>query len=250
MEAGGAWAGVPESILELNSLRASDVGLMLSTRFSKDNARVEIGVDEAGRGPMFGPVVAAAVVLPIDSPVFPYTEMKDSKRFHSKKRIAAVAESIRSGAVAWSVAHRDHAFIDKTNIRAATHAAMHEAITNVLKKVGRPDETLLLVDGIDFTPMPWCSEAKVGFVPHVCLPKGDNKNASIAAASILAKVWRDAHIAELCASDPSLDERYGIAKNQGYGTAQHMAGLRQHGLAAQHRRTFGLCAEIAAAQDN
>ena len=220
---------------------------MLSNRYCDDPIRVEVGVDEAGRGPMFGPVVAAAVVLPVDSPDFPYKDMKDSKRFHSKKRITAVAEKIRAGALAWSVAHRDHAYIDAHNIRAATHAAMHEAITHVLQKMDPSSPPLLLIDGNDFTPLPRCSGEQVGFTPHVCLPKGDNKNASIAAASILAKVWRDAHIAELCALDPTLDARYGLMKNQGYGTAQHMAGLREYGLAPQHRRTFGLCAEIAAA---
>lgn len=222
------------------------VDAMLATRFTQDNSRVEVGVDEAGRGPMFGPVVAAAVVLPVDSADFPYKEMKDSKRFHSKKRIVAVAEKIREGAVAWSVAHRDSVFVDKHNIRVATHAAMHEAITSVLKQTAETAEPLLLIDGSDFTPLPWCGGGHVGFAPHVCIPKGDNKNASIAAASILAKVWRDSHIAELCVLDPTLDERYGLARNQGYGTAQHMAGLREHGLAPQHRRTFGLCAEIAA----
>lgn len=219
---------------------------MLSTRHCADPARIEVGVDEAGRGPMFGPVVAAAVVLPVDSPTFPYKDMKDSKRFHSKKRIAAVAESIRAGARAWSVVQRDHVYIDTQNIRAATHSAMHEAISRVLGKLNPTAPPLLLIDGSDFTPMPWCCAGQIGFAPHVCIPKGDNRHAAIAAASILAKVWRDAHIAELCALDPTLDERYGLTKNQGYGTAQHMAGLREHGLAPQHRRTFGLCAELAA----
>ncbi len=219
---------------------------MLSARYTTDPARIEIGVDEAGRGPMFGPVVAAAVVLPVGSSEFPYNDMKDSKRFHSKKRIAAVAESIRDGALAWAVAHRDHAYIDRVNIRAATQAAMHEAILSVLLKLRPATPPLLLVDGNDFTPLPWSLNGEIGHAPCVCIPKGDNSNASIAAASILAKVWRDAHIAELCKLDPTLDERYGLGKNQGYGTTQHMEGLRKHGLAVGHRRSFGLCAQLAA----
>ena len=218
---------------------------MLSRRHTSDATRIEVGVDEAGRGPMFGPVFAAAVVLPVDSPDFPYKEMKDSKRFHSKKKIKTVAQAIQEGALAWSVGHRDHTYIDTHNIRAATHSAMHEAITNVLNKLSPSAPPLLLIDGNDFTPLPWSSGDQIGFAPCVCLPKGDNKNVSIAAASILAKVWRDAHIADLCDADPTLDERYGLAKNQGYGTAQHMAGLREHGLAKGHRRSFGLCAELS-----
>ncbi len=196
---------------------------------------------------MWGPVFAAAVVIPQDSPTFPYSQMKDSKKFHSKKKIRAVADAIRKEAVAWAVASRDHAFIDRKNIRAATHDAMHEAIRRVLAEVDHKSDPVLLVDGNDFTPLPWSREVgQIGFARHVCITKGDGRVASIAAASILAKVSRDEYVAEACAQDELLQERYGLGKNQGYGTAQHMAGLREHGLSREHRRTFGLCATLSA----
>jgi len=222
---------------------------MLAQRYGSDKERIEIGVDEAGRGPMFGPVYAAAVVLPVDSPSFPYELMKDSKRFHSKTKIQKVAARIKTESLAWAVASRDHAYIDQHNIRAATHSAMHSAIRDVLSHARPKSPPLLLVDGSDFAPMPWSSPGAAGFAPHVCIPKGDNANASIAAASILAKVERDAHIAQLCVADPLLDARYGLGKNQGYGTAQHLAGLRKYGLSRFHRRTFGLCAQLASQID-
>ena len=208
---------------------------------------IEVGIDEAGRGPMLGPVYAAAVVIPRDSCTFPYDLLKDSKKFSSKKKLRAVAEQIREGADAWAVGSRDHASIDRTNIRRATHEAMHDAARSVLaSKACSTGTPLLLVDGNDFTPLPWSpSPGQPGFAHAVCIPKGDSKYQAIAAASILAKVARDDHIASLVAADPQLDERYGLGKNQGYGTKQHMDGLRQYGLSPFHRRSFGLCAQLA-----
>ena len=219
---------------------------MLPRRHTEDPANFEIGVDEAGRGPMWGPVFAAAVVLPLHSSTFPYDQMKDSKRFHSKKKIQAVAAEIRQQATAWAVASRSNKEIDQLNIRAATHGAMHDAIKEVLSKKDQQTRPLLLIDGNDFTPLPWSDSAnEIGFAPHVCVPKGDGRLASIAAASILAKVARDSYVAAACAADPLLDERYGLLRNQGYGTAQHMEGLRTYGLSSEHRTTFGLCRRIA-----
>jgi ribonuclease HII len=219
---------------------------MLPVRYSTDISTIEIGVDEAGRGPMFGPVYAAAVVLPENDPEFPYKDMKDSKRFSSAKKIAKVADIIKEKAVGWGVASCDHAYIDKHNIRSATHTAMHAAIQQVLTKVKPTALTpLLLIDGNDFKPMPWAPEGEIGFAKHVCITKGDNKYASIAAASILAKVTRDQHILSLCEENPELQEHYEIAKNKGYGTANHMKGLREHGLSPYHRRTFGLCSRLS-----
>ena len=200
----------------------------------------EIGVDEAGRGPMFGRVYSAAVVLPKDDS-FRHEWMKDSKRFHSKKRIGEVADYIKEHSVAWAVAYATEQDIDQINIRNATHKAMHEAIRQVLDQAPAKSTTLL-IDGNDFKPLVRLDDANdLCQVPHVCIEKGDNTYTSIAAASILAKVSRDTYIEAMCVADPTLDERYGLSKNKGYGTKQHMDGIRKHGITEYHRRTFGIC---------
>ena len=155
---------------------------------SNYNDIIEIGIDEAGRGPMFGRVYTAAVVLPKDDS-FEHYKMKDSKKFHSKKKINEVAEYIKQHAIYWSVQWEDEKIIDKINIRNATHSAMHKAIKNVII----PNKmTLLLVDGNDFKPYLIINENKgLEQIDHVTIEGGDNKFSAIAAASILAKVERD-----------------------------------------------------------
>jgi ribonuclease HII len=212
---------------------------MLLTRHD-ESVDFEIGVDEAGRGPMLGRVYAAAVVLPKDDTSFRHDWMKDSKRFHSSKRITEVAAHIKENAIAWHVAYATEQEIDKLNIRCATHKAMHEAIRHVHKAVCSRGTVSLLVDGNDFRPFTYYGEDHgIAQIPHACIEKGDNTYTCIAAASILAKVTRDAYIEALCATEPTLDERYGIAKNKGYGTKQHMEGIDRHGASPYHRRTFG-----------
>ena len=225
---------------------------MLST-YHDEAVAVEIGVDEAGRGPMFGRVYCAAVVLPKDDS-FRHEWMKDSKRFHSKKRIQEVATYIKEHSVAWAVAYANETEIDTLNIRNATHKAMHEAVRAVFKQAvvqqvvegdtppAKP--VALLVDGNDFKPFVRLGrENQLVQVPHTCVEKGDNTFTSIAAASILAKVSRDDYIDAMCAADPTLDERYGLSKNKGYGTKQHMDGIREYGITPHHRQTFGICRE-------
>lgn len=225
--------------IDFESSRVYNCTTMLS-KYHDVSVEYEVGVDEAGRGPMFGRVYSAAVVLPKDDS-FRHEWMKDSKRFHSKKRIEEVAAYIREHSTAWAVAYATEQEIDRINIRNATHKAMHEAIRQVLDKLPR-NSTALLVDGNDFRPFVRMSETDgLTQVPHTCVEKGDNTYTSIAAASILAKVSRDAYIEAACAADPTLDERYGLAKNKGYGTKQHLDGIRAHGITAFHRRTFGLC---------
>lgn len=209
-------------------------------KFFDESVDYEIGVDEAGRGPMFGRVYSAAVVLPKDDS-FRHDWMKDSKRFHSKKRIEEVATYIKEHAVAWAVGYATEQEIDQLNIRNATHKAMHNAIRQVLQNIS-DTSIVLLVDGNDFKPFVRFDEAgKVAYVPHTCIEKGDNTYTSIAAASILAKVSRDTYIESMCATDPTLDEHYGLSKNKGYGTKKHMDGIREHGITPHHRRTFGIC---------
>ena len=188
----------------------------LSKCYAIDDESIEIGIDEAGRGPMLGRVYSAAVILPKDES-FNHALMKDSKRFHSDKKIREAADYIKSNAIKWSVGYVSEDMIDKINIRKATHMAMHEAIRGVIDTEG--GKYHLLVDGNDFKPYTLlCEENGIHQVPHTCIEGGDNKFTSIAAASILAKVSRDDYIAELCVENPELDTRYHILKNKGYGT--------------------------------
>ena len=217
----------------------------LKTLYCLDTDVTEIGVDEAGRGPMFGRVYAGAVILP-KSIAFNHHWMKDSKKFHSEKKIREVAEYIKAHAVAWAVAYADEREIDELNIRRATHKAMHRAIQEVMQDQAEQGQqvtsTLLLVDGNDFTPI---LDEKGEKVPYVCIEGGDNAYSCIAAASILAKVARDDYISELCAKEPSLITHYDLLKNKGYGTKKHMDGIKQYGITEWHRRTFGICRGLA-----
>ena len=210
----------------------------LSTRFS-ENGENEVGIDEAGRGPLLGRVYSAAVVLPSDE-FFRHDLMKDSKRFTSDKKIREVADYIKQHAQAWGIGYASEEEIDRLNIRQATFKAMHAAISNAIGT--STQNTLLMVDGNDFKPYTYVdSEDGIIQVPHVCVERGDNRYTCIAAASILAKVARDDYIVKLCDEDPSLDEKYGIMRNKGYGTRTHLQGIVEHGISKYHRRTFGSC---------
>ena len=222
-------------------------------------AFLEIGVDEAGRGPMFGRVYVSAVVLPRDSTQFDFSKMKDSKKFHSDKKIKEVAEYIKTHAISWSVKFAEHAAIDALNIRRATIQTMHEAIRDVCDDIKNRDKNkngedfYLLIDGNDFIPMlhPHPSQSQSHdskqsthlpmHLPYSTIEGGDNTYASIAAASILAKVSRDEYIMELCKQHPDLQEKYDLENNKGYGTKKHMDGIKQHGISEWHRRSFGIC---------
>jgi len=208
---------------------------------------VEVGIDEAGRGPMFGRVYAGAAVLPKDD-TFDHSLMKDSKKFHSKKKIEQVAEYIKANALAWAVEYEDERVIDEINILQATQSAMHKAIKNVLKQLNdkqdkEQDQILLLVDGNYFKPLTVLNKAKtkMATIHYELIEGGDNKFTPIAAASILAKVERDKYIEELCSENPELADRYGIDSNKGYGSKKHMDGIKQYGITKWHRRTFGIC---------
>jgi ribonuclease HII len=214
-----------------------------------DDSSIEIGIDEVGRGPMLGRVYSAAVILPKDD-IFDHSEMKDSKRFSSEKKITEVAEYIKEHAIAWGVGYVDESVIDEINIRQATFRAMHMAIRECFQTFSEQDiETIsfhLLVDGSDFKPyMVMKGEYGLMQIPHTTIVGGDNKYTSIAAASILAKVARDEYINKLCEDNPILNERYGILKNKGYGTATHMAGIKEHGITKYHRKSFGICKQFS-----
>ena len=195
--------------------------------FFRDDATLEIGVDEVGRGPLFGRVYTAAVVLPKEG--FDFAKMKDSKKFHSKKKILEAAQYIKSNAIAWAVTFEDEKVVDELNILQATQKCMHRSVSTVLPKLGA-SSALLLVDGNYFNSYP--------NVPHLCVEGGDDKYASIAAASILAKTERDAYIVDMCEKHPELVERYHLDKNKGYGTKEHIDGIKKYGATEWHRRSF------------
>mgnify|MGYP001470249894 FL=1 len=210
--------------------------------FYNEEFKYEIGIDEVGRGPMLGRVYTAAVILP-KSDIFDHSKMKDSKRFSSKKKINEVAEYIKQNAIAYAVTYEPEDVIDKINILQATHSSMHKAVRAILEKEVVDDKVLLLVDGNNFKPY-MCFDKTTGLysqINHQCIEGGDNKYTAIAAASILAKVERDKYIEELCNEYPQLNERYDLLSNKGYGTKAHMDGIKEHGITAWHRRTYGIC---------
>ncbi len=174
------------------------------------------GIDEAGRGPLAGPVVAAAVILPKDI-FLPF--LNDSKKVTEKRR-DVLFDQIKQEAIAYGIGIASNALIDEINILQATYEAMREAISKLSKT---PD--ILLVDAVH---IPDINIKQVGIV------KGDAKSVNIAAASILAKVTRDRLMLEYDKIYPE----YGFASNKGYGTAKHIEALKAYGACDIHRRSF------------
>ena len=230
--------------------KAQDTECLLKRYYHSDTNIIEIGSDEAGRGPMFGRVYSGAVVLPKDDS-FDHYKMKDSKKFTSKnsKKIQEVADYIKANAIAWAVEYEDERVIDDINILQATQSAMHKAIRNVMKQIKDLDTNnlFLLIDGNYFKPLTIVNKQtnRIENAKFETIEGGDNKFTAIAAASILAKVERDKYIEDLCLQNPELIERYGIDSNKGYGSKRHMDGIREYGITKWHRRTFGLCKEFA-----
>lgn len=207
--------------------------------FNEDSNISEIGVDEAGRGPMFGRVYSAAVILPKDNS-FRHDLMKDSKKFHSKKKITEAFNYIKENSIAYNISFEEHTTIDKHNILSSTYMAMHSAINNI---IDFNVQNMLLIDGNNFKPFTYFNNDTecIASIPHTCVVSGDNKYSAIAAASILAKVARDTYIEELCNQNQYLIDNYDILNNKGYGTKLHIAGIQKHGISPWHRRTFGIC---------
>lgn len=175
------------------------------------------GVDEAGRGPLAGPVAAAAVILPR---TFSCPLLDDSKKLSKKKRDALYEEITQNPEIIWAVATVEADEIDRINILRATHRAMGLALEALKVK---PD--IALVDGL---PVKGLS------LPHEALVKGDGLSLSIAAASVIAKVTRD-RIMEMIATEFPL---YGFERHQGYGTREHLEAIKNHGPCRYHRRSF------------
>jgi ribonuclease HII len=209
---------------------------------SPDAFSYEIGIDEAGRGPMFGRLYVAGVVIPKDGS-FDATGIKDSKKITSVKKRGELFAYIQSHALAYHIQFVEHETIDKINIRQAVLQAMKECVKQISATLKNKNR-LLLIDGDDFPPYMEFDETTQTLqqVPHETVVGGDNKFVSIAAASILAKVARDNYILELCSRFPRL-QIYGLHTNMGYGTKLHLDAIKTHGLTPWHRRTYGCCKE-------
>lgn len=202
---------------------------------------IEAGVDEVARGPLFGPVFAAAVILDKNIPLHKW--LNDSKKV-TRLRRKEVRKWIEENSVAFSVAHISNDLIDEINIRNCAYLAMELAIRNLSVKPER-----ILVDG-DYFPgtvnFGKYDEKITTFVPerldkdieHFTVVGGDAIYANIAAASILAKEYHDDYIKSLILADPTLDLRYSLQSNMGYGTAKHILGLKTHGVTPFHRKSF------------
>jgi ribonuclease HII len=182
----------------------------------------EAGCDEAGRGCYAGPVFAAAVVLPPD---FFHPLLNDSKQVTEENR-NLLRPYIETNALAWAVARVDHDEIDRINILRASFKAMHLALDELKL---RP--RLLLIDGNRFI--------RYRRTPHRCIIQGDSIFASIAAASILAKTWRDEYMRRLHTEFP----QYGWENNKGYGTREHRDAIGRYGLCKYHRKSFNISPE-------
>jgi len=192
-------------------------GLKHERRLRTRGFAIIAGIDEAGRGPLAGPVVAAAVILPER---FRHALLNDSKQLTELRRESIYAELTANAEVHWALAVVEVEEIERLNILRATHEAMRRAVAAL---AALPDH--VLIDGLPVHPFPIAQTALVG---------GDALSFSIAAASVIAKVTRDRIMVEMDARHPG----YGFAQHKGYGTALHLAKLRAHGPCPIHRRSF------------
>jgi ribonuclease HII len=199
---------------------------MLKSRHTED-AEVEVGVDEAGRGCLWGPLMAAAVEWPAESTWSEElraisVQIKDSKKISAKRR-GLLEAAIKKHAVAWSVGRVEATEIDSLGMTKANRLAFVRALQGLGKMPGR-----ILIDGIlpsNYGPT------------EIVEPGGDATYLAIAAASILAKEGRDRIVRELCEAEPGL-AKYGLLSSKGYGTLAHRMAIKEHGMHAQHRRLF------------
>jgi ribonuclease HII len=202
--------------------------MTLTLYFNKES--IEVGTDEVARGCLFGRVYAAAVIWPQEDPpdTSYYPPIRDSKKLTPKKR-EQLKDFIEANAIAFAVSYATEQEIDRLNILAASQLAMHRALDKVRKQV---DFDHILVDGNYFVPYQTYT--------FNTFEKGDDKFFSIAAASILAKVYHDRYIKDLVTEYPDL-EKYGLQSNMGYGSAGHMRAISKYGVSQFHRKTFKPC---------
>ena len=188
--------------------------------------RVIIGMDEVGRGPLAGPVVAGAVALPLQRSDLgkALRGTRDSKEMNALQRLAADG-AIKEIALTWGIGHSSAQEIDTVGILCATKLAMRRALHDALARHAVAPDCLFL----DYLPWPEQRD-----YPVCCIVKGDKLSLSIACASVIAKVWRDQYMTALAERYP----QYGFAQNKGYGTSKHLDALNQHGLCEYHRASF------------
>ena len=189
-----------------------------------NNNIIEVGLDEAGRGPLIGRVYAGVVNF---NNTEVNVDVKDSKKLSAKKR-AVVLKWIQENVDEWAVGWAEPEEIDQINILEATKLAMTRAIDKLDFK-----PTHLVIDGVGW-------EKKFPDYKVQSVVKGDSLYYSIAAASIIAKEYHDAYIKEICENNPELNERYDLLNNMGYGTKKHIEGIKKFGLSNFHRKTFKL----------
>jgi ribonuclease HII len=198
-------------------------------RYAKAGCNPVIGVDEAGRGPLAGPVVVGAVILPKG---FSHPKINDSKKLSEKVREAIYDELIEIEDLQWAVSVVEAAEVDEVNILKATHAGMARSVEKLGVTPG-----MCLIDGLPVPNYPF---------PHEGIVKGDGKSLSIATASILAKVTRDRIMREGAKCYPE----YGFERHKGYGTKAHLEALTRHGPCPLHRRSFQPVAQLCLPVDD
>lgn len=195
--------------------------------------KLEVGIDEAGRGCLFGPVCIAGVIW-LDEDPDESIILRDSKKCSEKYREKCY-EYIIENSVSYSIKMIGNDYIDETNILQSTLDGMHQCLDEISKEI---DFDSILVDGTQFNT--YYNDQSDEFIPHFCIPKGDDTYKSIAAASILAKTARDNYILKLVEENPEL-EKYDIQNNKGYGTKKHMEAIKKYGVTKWHRKSFAPC---------
>jgi ribonuclease HII len=202
---------------------------MLKPRHTHDS-RVEVGIDEAGRGCLWGPLVAAAVQWPEEGS---WTEevrnisaqIKDSKKLSAKRR-GVLEEAIKKHAICWAIGRVEAAEIDSLGMTKANRLAFHRAVIGLGEPPGR-----ILIDGI--LGLNYSRD-----VEEIVEAQGDGTYLAIAAASIIAKEGRDRVVKDICEADPTLDQKYGLLSSKGYGTLKHRTAVKEHGIHREHRKLF------------
>jgi len=208
-----------------------------------EQGKLEIGLDEAGRGCLLGPVFTAGVILNDVNSYPPPYEIKDSKKCSPKIR-DVLRKYIEDNSIAYCVEMIDTDRIDKVNILNATMEGMEKCVDNITSTI---NVDRILVDGNHFPT--YMDKSTFDFIPHVCIPGGDDKYLNIAAASILAKEYHDEYILQLCKQNEIL-YNYDAVNNKGYGTKSHMLALKEYGPTEFHRKSFKPCQKPHCVHEN